>query len=333
MAELLAKIGGTWHPERTRPTQGSVGNRHREVARLILASVERSQAASEMSAGAGSATNGPVDGQALKDAEGNQLHVGATVTYRPPGDKRTLTCRVERMEQGRAYIVPDDREIGWVSTHTLVPLKKPRDKATQPRPVPSGLPNESLDAPPSAPADATALPAPDPQLPIPQLKVGDAPARVVHYFNSVGDWIAYSRYQGDRYLFDKRGNWIGSFPWDDTEIVDPSGQYLGVVMDGNRIYEKIKRDPKKKREAGFVVHPGSGGYAGYPGFAAHTLPPFGFRDIDLTKISTVKRFWLKSDGGADTPNKPSIFTVWMSKIGLGGVAGRIEGMIGLNKRP
>jgi len=48
--------------------------------------------------------------------------VGATVVYRPPGEKRALTCRIERMEHGRAFLVPAQREVGWVSVHTLLLL-------------------------------------------------------------------------------------------------------------------------------------------------------------------------------------------------------------------
>ncbi|NIX77464.1 hypothetical protein [Microvirga terricola] len=333
VAELLAKIGGTWNPDRARPTQGTVGNRHRDVAKLILAAVERSRVANEMTAGSGAGAAAPADGETLNDAEGNPLHVGAAVTYRPPGDKRTFACRIERIEYGRAYIVPAHREIGWVSTLTLVPLKRTRDNEAK-RPASAGSPKESVDA---ASADEAASSSPDLQAPAAPLRIGNAPERVVHYFNSIGDWIAYSRYRGDQYLFDKRGNWIGWFPWDDKEIVDLNGEYLGVVMDGNRIYAKIpsnadkKKAKKKKRDVGFMVDPGSGGYAGYPGFTAHTLPPFGYKDVDLSKIAIVKRLWLKKDGGTETP-EPSIFAAWMSKIGLGSMAGWIEDAMGLKRR-
>lgn len=122
VAELLAKIGGTWYPERTRPALRTVGNRHREVARLILMTIQSSAAAKQSAAG-DLAPESIVEGKAFNFAGEDQLHVGATVVYRRPGDKRALTCRIEKMEHGRAYLVPADREIGWVSTHTLLPLK------------------------------------------------------------------------------------------------------------------------------------------------------------------------------------------------------------------
>jgi hypothetical protein len=46
------------------------------------------------------------------------------VVYRPPGDQRAITCRVERVEEGRAYLVPAPRaDVGWVSLDNLMPFK------------------------------------------------------------------------------------------------------------------------------------------------------------------------------------------------------------------
>ncbi|MBF9232575.1 hypothetical protein [Microvirga alba] len=120
VAELLARIGGNWYPERTRPALRAVGDRHREVARLIISTVKRSKAASQSDPGVGVSP----EGKAFNFAGGDQLHVGATVIYRPPGEKRALTCRIERMERGRAYLVPAHREIGWVSPETLLLSKQ-----------------------------------------------------------------------------------------------------------------------------------------------------------------------------------------------------------------
>lgn len=122
VAELLARVGGTWYPERTKPALRAVSNRHREVARLILDVVERSQAAEQEALEAGSTSDGAPEGKAFNFAGEDQLHVGATVVYRPPGEKRALTCRIERMEHGRAYLVPAQREVGWVPGHTLLLL-------------------------------------------------------------------------------------------------------------------------------------------------------------------------------------------------------------------
>jgi hypothetical protein len=51
------------------------------------------------------------------------LRVGAVVIYRPPGDKRALACRVEKLEKGRVYLVPCPMpDVGWVDLDTLRPL-------------------------------------------------------------------------------------------------------------------------------------------------------------------------------------------------------------------
>jgi len=51
------------------------------------------------------------------------IQVGATVVYRPPGDQRAITCRIERIEDGRAYLVPVARpDIGWISLDSFDPV-------------------------------------------------------------------------------------------------------------------------------------------------------------------------------------------------------------------
>jgi hypothetical protein len=48
-------------------------------------------------------------------APGDQLQVGAVVVYRPPGELRATPCRIEKIEDGRAYLVPCPRsDVGWV---------------------------------------------------------------------------------------------------------------------------------------------------------------------------------------------------------------------------
>lgn len=58
----------------------------------------------------------------------------------------------------------------------------------------------------------------------------------VHYlFNSSGFWIAYRE---DRYIFDPSGNWVGWLPFDDGEVINAKGVYLGHVLAGDRFYRK-----------------------------------------------------------------------------------------------
>lgn len=130
VAELLARIGGSWHPERPRPAPNGISSRHRDVARLILAELRRRDAARDAAldqtpeAAGQDVTPGAADEAAIP--------VGSVVAYCPPGDTRTITCMVEKIEHGRAYLVPVSREIGWISTNTLqsLPSQGGRPKTT-----------------------------------------------------------------------------------------------------------------------------------------------------------------------------------------------------------
>ncbi|WP_230532813.1 hypothetical protein [Microvirga roseola] len=121
IAELLAKVGGSWFPERTKAALRAINSRHRDVARLVIAELDRTRGVEQEADSTGSPASGGAD--PFNFAQDDQLYVGATVVYRPPGEKRAITCRVEKMDHGRAYLVPAPREIGWVSVHTLLPLK------------------------------------------------------------------------------------------------------------------------------------------------------------------------------------------------------------------
>jgi hypothetical protein len=120
VAELLARIGGSWHPERPRPAPNGISSRHRDVARLILAELRRRDAArTEALSQLPEPTGQDVTPETTGEAE---IPVGTVVAYCPPGDTRTITCTVEKIERGHAYLVPVRREIGWISTNTLQSL-------------------------------------------------------------------------------------------------------------------------------------------------------------------------------------------------------------------
>jgi hypothetical protein len=112
IAELLAKVGGTWYPERAQSAPRTVNNRHREVARIIIAAVEPSKAINQSATEERSTPDPSRDARTTNGAEGGEFHIEASVFYRPPGDKRTLACRIEKLEDGRAYVVPEHRVIG-----------------------------------------------------------------------------------------------------------------------------------------------------------------------------------------------------------------------------
>ena len=124
VAEELAKAGGTsWYPGRTRGALlRPVTERYRDRAKLAIAALDR------MRAGRGSAPSDaqevPPQQQSPHAGEPDKIAVGAIVVYRPPGEQRAVTCRIERIESGRAYLVPAARpDVGWVSLDSLNPVE------------------------------------------------------------------------------------------------------------------------------------------------------------------------------------------------------------------
>jgi hypothetical protein len=125
VAEELAKAGGTsWYPGRTRGALlRPVSERYRDRARLAIAALDRVRAAGGASTPQEPTLEvGPSGG--VQPQRPDQIHVGATVVYRPPGDQRAITCRIEQLEGGSAYLVPVPRpDIGWVSLSSLDPIR------------------------------------------------------------------------------------------------------------------------------------------------------------------------------------------------------------------
>lgn len=125
VAEELAKVGGlSWYPGRTQgPLFRVVEQRYRDRARVAIAALDRFRAKNQGSAASVEVT---IDASADRDESlvcDNTLKIGAVVVYRPPGDKRAMPCRVEKMEEGRVYLVPCPHpDIGWVSIDSLVPF-------------------------------------------------------------------------------------------------------------------------------------------------------------------------------------------------------------------
>lgn len=122
VAEELAKIGGvSWYPGRTPgPLLRVVGDRYRDRARVAIAAIERLRAERHNAAPQGKNVEGADPGEILSIGSGDQVRVGAIVVYRPPGEKRAIPCTVEKLEGGRAYLVPCPRQdIGWVPVEGL----------------------------------------------------------------------------------------------------------------------------------------------------------------------------------------------------------------------
>jgi hypothetical protein len=125
VAEELAKAGGlSWHPGRTQgPLLRTVSERYRDRARLAIEALDRLRARNQdLNAPQGSALETRAK-EGPNSSPENGLQAGAIVVYRPPGDRRAIPCRIEKLEEGRAYLVPCPKpDIGWVELDNLQPL-------------------------------------------------------------------------------------------------------------------------------------------------------------------------------------------------------------------
>ena len=125
VAEELAKVGGlSWYPGRE---EGSlmrvVTDRYRDRARVAIAALERFRAnkLAAIAQDRRASENRPANDY-LASIEGDDIKPGATVIYRPPGDRRSYSCRVVEIEGNRAYLAPILRACtDWVSVEHLVP--------------------------------------------------------------------------------------------------------------------------------------------------------------------------------------------------------------------
>ena len=133
VAEELAKAGGVaWYPSRTRgPLQRIVSDRYRDRTRLAIAALERYRAHKAGMAPPDSIEVGPAPKPPEPStAADSPLQVGTTVVYRPPGEQRAYPCRVEKIEGGKAYLVPFLRPwTSWVPIEDLTPVPPEEDSA------------------------------------------------------------------------------------------------------------------------------------------------------------------------------------------------------------
>src|ERR687889_455167 len=112
VAEELAKAGGlSWYPGRQH---GSflrvVSDRYRDRAHLAIAALDcyRAQKASAAPTKSVKTESQPIPARSATIPD-NTVNAGATVIYRPPGERRAYPCRVERVKEGQAYLVPHIR--------------------------------------------------------------------------------------------------------------------------------------------------------------------------------------------------------------------------------
>lgn len=133
VAAELAKAGGhSWYPGRERGPFKVVADRYRDRARLAIAALDRLRAGKDPSSAVfdGHEPGESAHGEFRAASDENALTVGSSVLYRPPGDKRFYQCRVEKIEDGRAYLVPDIKICtGWVDIENLFPAARdPKQK-------------------------------------------------------------------------------------------------------------------------------------------------------------------------------------------------------------
>lgn len=128
VAEELAKVGGlSWYPGRQEGTlMRVVTERYRDRARVAIAALERLHASRLAAAQDKRASERQPANDFMAVVEGDdEIKPGATVIYRPPGERRAYSCRVVEIEGNRAYLEPILRACTeWVSVEHLAPPAK-----------------------------------------------------------------------------------------------------------------------------------------------------------------------------------------------------------------
>ncbi|EIM26741.1 hypothetical protein MicloDRAFT_00032910 [Microvirga lotononidis] len=123
VAEELANVGGlSWYPGRTKgELLRAVSDRYRDQARAAIAALERlRQGAQDSSAPQPHASEAGQANTAQALPAPATFQIGSIVVYRPPRDRRAMPCRIEKLEEGRAHLVPCAKpDIGWVVLDTL----------------------------------------------------------------------------------------------------------------------------------------------------------------------------------------------------------------------
>jgi hypothetical protein len=123
VAAELAKAGGvSWHSGQERGPLKLVMDRYRDRARLAIATLDRFRAAKDGISPDPSRVEqlGASAQAALEPVSSDVVSEGCLVLYRPPGDKRTYPCRVEKLYGSRAYLVPEIPTCtGWVDLENL----------------------------------------------------------------------------------------------------------------------------------------------------------------------------------------------------------------------
>jgi hypothetical protein len=121
VAAELAKAGGVfWHSGQERGPLKLVMDRFRDRARLAIATLERFRAAKQGISPDLAEQHHPNPQASPEPLNDDAVSVGSLVLFRPPGDKRTYPCRVQRVDGSRVYLTPElPTCTGWVDLETL----------------------------------------------------------------------------------------------------------------------------------------------------------------------------------------------------------------------
>lgn len=123
VAAELAKAGGvSWHSGQESGPMKLVMNRYRDRARQAIATLERFRAAKQgiFSGEIKVVQSGPSTEDNAEALSDDPISAGSLVLYRPPGDKRTYPCRIERVQGSRVYLVPElPTCTGWVDLNSI----------------------------------------------------------------------------------------------------------------------------------------------------------------------------------------------------------------------
>ncbi len=94
----------------------------------------------------------------------------------------------------------------------------------------------------------------------------------LYLFNSEGEWVAFRE---GKYVFNVEAEWIG---WNDADVADRDGKYLGTVTHGNRLYY-FSNHPYR----GNPGHPAYPGRPGYPGHTGYDSLPSDAKNAKIKK--------------------------------------------------
>jgi len=95
-----------------------------------------------------------------------------------------------------------------------------------------------------------------------------------YLFNSAGDWIAFRQ---EKHVFDNRCNWIGWLAWDNRQVATLEGEYMGTIVDVNRLY--FFADRPRRPNPGYPSRPTYPTLPDSPGLAASVDLPVGATDV------------------------------------------------------